>query len=258
MKSSNQKIDDDTRPANEPGHRVIMSAEAYNALQKTLDQAMGEVLADRLRDIPDAEPGKTSSNCIVEAHINSIAMFSFGQAHLPYLIVRDKFSLSGYGSDHSVNVGAAFAGVHADWRRDKNGCWVTNRTFGTDGRYKMLFGDLTVEAARKAANSLVDYIRDHELARNQMVNTPPEDKVTPFMTAVAGHVIIHDGSTGHPLPDDWTGICVAGSDVKKHWYIGRSGGERSYSALQAKDMGSAVLESRRIIQTDQEFSCTAA
>ena len=53
----------------------------------------------------------------------------------------------------------------------------------------------------------------------------------PFMTAVAGHVMIHHRITGATLGENWTGICVSGDNNKAFWYIGFDGGERSYQKL---------------------------
>lgn len=64
----------------------------------------------------------------------------------------------------------------------------------------------------------------------------------PFMTSVGGHVLIHDGKTGNPLPDDWTGICEESRDTSALWLIGRSQGERSYRRLRATDIESARAE----------------
>jgi len=64
----------------------------------------------------------------------------------------------------------------------------------------------------------------------------------PFMTYVGGHVLVHQWKTGDVLPDGWTGLCVDGFNAEKHWYIGREGSERSFTALQAKDQQSAEAE----------------
>lgn len=61
----------------------------------------------------------------------------------------------------------------------------------------------------------------------------------PFMTAVGGHVLIHDGDTGQVLQPGWTGLCTDGSDAKKHWYIGSDAGEMSFTKLNATDAGQA-------------------
>lgn len=62
------------------------------------------------------------------------------------------------------------------------------------------------------------------------------------MTAVAGHVLIHDGESGAPLPEEWTGICVDGSDTNKFWLIGHADGERTFNRLKACDMEAACSE----------------
>ncbi len=253
MKSFEQDLDESTRLAEtDPGKRVTMTAEAYNALQKDMDHAMAEVYAYRLGEIQGASPSKGGSRCIVATRIDDTKQFSFGQAFLPYLVVRDKFALSGYGSDHSVNVITAHATVHAEFRRNKNCVWDTHCSFGTDGTYKVLLGELTVDAARKAANSLVDYVRDSVVIANHYKNLKYQSQVPPFMTTVAGHVLIHDGVKANPLPEEWTGICVDGGDSTKHWYIGRSGGERSFSVLAAKTMRAAILESQAIVKFEAE------
>lgn len=64
----------------------------------------------------------------------------------------------------------------------------------------------------------------------------------PFMTAVGNHVLIHDGYSGNPLADDWQGVCVDGFDNNSYWYIGRSGGERSYTKLRATEAQAAERE----------------
>lgn len=65
----------------------------------------------------------------------------------------------------------------------------------------------------------------------------------PFMTACAGHVPIHSADGRSVLSNDWTGLCVDGSDVSMFWHIGRDNGERSYTALQAKTYDAAAQES---------------
>lgn len=245
MKSFEEQRGEETRLAkSDPGIRITMTAVAYNALQKTLDHAMAEVYASRLGEIPDAAPGKNYMNSLISACVSDTSRFDFGMSHLPYLIVKDM-------SEHSVNVAMAYASVHAESRLSKGSTWDLDASFGTEGRYKVLFGELTVEGARKVANSLVDYVKDQVLVTNRLAGLPYQGKITPFMTAVAGHVLIHDGHTGVTLPDDWTGICVDARDAKKHWYIGQSGGERSFSALAANNIRSAILESEWILQAER-------
>ncbi len=67
----------------------------------------------------------------------------------------------------------------------------------------------------------------------------PTSETLPFMTAVGGHVLIHDGDTGAVLQPGWTGLCVDGRDTKKHWYIGRDAGEMSFTKLSATDAARA-------------------
>lgn len=62
------------------------------------------------------------------------------------------------------------------------------------------------------------------------------------MTAVGGHVLIHDGHSGQVLRDGWVGMCVDASDANKFWWIGRDGAERSFTPLQAKDRPAAEAE----------------
>lgn len=233
-------------------NRVTMTPEAYNGLQKQMDHAMGEVYANRLGEIHGAEPCRSYANSITGARINNTMMFSFCQARMSYSIVRDKFRMSGYGSDHDVSVTTAYASVHADHRQSRKCVWDSNKAYGVDGKHFLLFGELTVEAARKVANCLVDHVRDFVLVANWIENLTCTSRVPPFMTAVAGHVLIHDGDTGATLPETWTGICVDASDTKRFWFIGRSQGERSYSALAAKDMRSAILECQLLIDFERE------
>ena len=47
-------------------------------------------------------------------------------------------------------------------------------------------------------------------------------------------------------------IYVDSRDAKKHWYIGRTRGERSFSALAAKDMRAAILECQLLIKFEAE------
>lgn len=85
---------------------------------------------------------------------------------------------------------------------------------------------------------------DPEVQRVLMQDQPAElsSKAMPFMTAVGGHVLIHDGCSGNPLADDWQGVCVDGFDNNSYWYIGRSGGERSYTKLSATEVQAAERE----------------
>lgn len=53
----------------------------------------------------------------------------------------------------------------------------------------------------------------------------------PFMTVVAGHVLIHEGASGRQLPGDWQGLCVDASSTKAFWLIRQDGGERSFTKL---------------------------
>ena len=87
---------------------------------------------------------------------------------------------------------------------------------------------------------------DVNAAKTLQSQTTPESfnpaRDLPFMTAVAGHILIHAADGCSVLPGDWIGICVDARDVSRHWHIGQDGGERSYTALQAKDFKAAVIE----------------
>lgn len=72
----------------------------------------------------------------------------------------------------------------------------------------------------------------------------------PFMTAVAGHVLIHEPVNGTPLPDDWTGLCVDANDVHSFWYIGCDGGERSFTKLKAREFAEAEIEAAELFKAE--------
>lgn len=236
-----------------PSARVIITPEAYRDLQKQLDHVMAEVYANRLGEIPDASPAKFFVNSLITARVGDTSSFDFGMCQLPYSFVNDRFTMSGYGSDLSVNVDLACASVKAMHKPDgKGAAWDGNPAFGVEGKYELFFGDLTVLAARSLANGLVDYVKAFVQAENKPARLHYEGREPPFMMAVAGHVLIHDGVTGVTLPDSWTGICVDAADARKHWYIGRSRGERSFSALAAKDMVAAFREIVLLVQAEKD------
>ena len=64
----------------------------------------------------------------------------------------------------------------------------------------------------------------------------------PFMTAVAGHVLIHELVSGTPLPDDWAGICEDASDTNKHWYVGQYFTGRSFRPMKEHERLPMLIE----------------
>lgn len=64
----------------------------------------------------------------------------------------------------------------------------------------------------------------------------------PFMTAVAGHVMFHDGETGATL-EDFTGLCTHNS-ITEFWKIYTSRGETAYAKLYAWTRKEAEVEAR--------------
>jgi|GEM_PF-5683474 len=64
----------------------------------------------------------------------------------------------------------------------------------------------------------------------------------PFMTAVAGHVMFHDGETGTTLKG-FTGLCTHNS-ITEFWRIYTSHGEMAYAKLYAWTRGEAEIEAR--------------
>lgn len=75
-----------------------------------------------------------------------------------------------------------------------------------------------------------------------MTNDTQITNPTPFMTMVGGHVIIHDGTSGAPLADKWTGVCVDARNEAKFWLIGHHAGQRTFHLLQSKDLDAAQRE----------------
>jgi hypothetical protein len=90
--------------------------------------------------------------------------------------------------------------------------------------------------------TLVDPVPEVQQAFLREQPAALDSKVMPFMTAVGGHVIIHDGLSGNPLQADWQGVCVDGFDNSSYWYIGRSGNERTFTKLAARDADAAENE----------------
>jgi hypothetical protein len=112
------------------------------------------------------------------------------------------------------------------------------------------------EAQIKALDTAGDHLYNEKSSEYTLVDPEPEVQQTllkdqpaelssqpmPFMTAVGSHVLIHDGYSGNPLADDWQGVCVDGFDNNSYWYIGRSGGERSFTKLRATEAEAAKRE----------------
>jgi hypothetical protein len=67
-------------------------------------------------------------------------------------------------------------------------------------------------------------------------------EILPFMTDVAGHVLVHDPKSGEAYPPEWTGVCVSASDTTKHWYVGQEKTGPSFHKLAAVDPVSARQE----------------
>ncbi|MCK4118357.1 hypothetical protein ACI2UK_13930 [Ralstonia nicotianae] len=70
----------------------------------------------------------------------------------------------------------------------------------------------------------------------------PNAGALPFMTTVAGHVLIHEPLEGRVLPGDWTGLCVDAGDTSSFWYIGFEAGERSLTRLDARTVATALQQ----------------
>ena len=66
------------------------------------------------------------------------------------------------------------------------------------------------------------------------------------MTVVAGDVLIHNGDSGAPLPEHWTGICVDAGDASQFWLIRHDGNERSFDKLRATDFDTARAEATEL------------
>lgn len=65
---------------------------------------------------------------------------------------------------------------------------------------------------------------------------------TPFLSVKDGQSVISSNESGAVLKSNWIGVCCDGKDANKYWYIGSAFGERSYSALKARDYTSACIE----------------
>jgi hypothetical protein len=78
----------------------------------------------------------------------------------------------------------------------------------------------------------------------------------PFMTVVAGHVLIHEGGSGRTLASDWQGLCVDANNSKAFWSIGQDGGERSFTKLpvDVTNWGAA----REYMQTLQDLQAVSS
>jgi len=70
----------------------------------------------------------------------------------------------------------------------------------------------------------------------------PAPLVLPFMTAVAGHVLVHDGETGATI-EGFRGVCTSAS-VTEFWCIYTWRGEAAYSKLYAWTIEEARFEAR--------------
>lgn len=82
----------------------------------------------------------------------------------------------------------------------------------------------------------------------KQIKREPASLVLPFMTAVAGHVLVHDGETGATI-EGFRGICTSAS-VTEFWRIYTWRGEAAYSKLYAWNIEEARFEARylRIIR----------
>lgn len=255
MTSKNDSLDEDTRLANsDKGRRLELTSEQHDRLWKDINQAMAEVYANRASEIPGASACKSYNNSIVSYEIAGVAMYTFGVAFLPYLNVRDKCSMSGHSTNVSINLETSKASVQCERRAHTLREWRNDDSFGIDGRFSVLFSDLTVEGATRTANALVDAVKAHVDLRNTKAESALSGARTPFMTHVAGHVLIHEHDTGKPLLPNWTGICVDGGDSTKYWYIGQCEGERSFSALSSRTLAAAILEAKPIINFESELA----
>ncbi len=66
----------------------------------------------------------------------------------------------------------------------------------------------------------------------------------PFMTAVGGHVMFHDGETGATL-ENFTGLCTYNS-ITEFWKTYTSRSERAYVKLYASTREEAEVEARYV------------
>ena len=91
-----------------------------------------------------------------------------------------------------------------------------------------------------------------------------DEKPPAFMlrNATSGLTELRDWNTGAPLPGDWTGIAQGDEDGRSgsgaaFWYVGRSGGERSWNKLKAEDYPSARAEAETLAQREREAPTAA-
>lgn len=236
MHSENQRI-----PVNSVANAaptLVLTEDEYNALNERMNAAMLAIYMARVSEISGTATRKSFANCLF-AYVVGDLMFSFLDTRLFYRPVRQADGSYKANPDRIVTVSTSCTLVRCDRRVDGNNSWSTNPDFGPDGKVRAMFREMTPEAAERCANALVDSVKD-------FLNDGLLGLNLPFMTAVAGHVLIHDGITGMVLPDTWTGMCTGTEGKARFWYIGRSHGERSFSALQDKTAGAALNASNLI------------
>lgn len=210
---------------------ILLTEDDYDALTGQMDAAMLAVYMARASEIPSVKTRKSYENCLCAYAIGDL-MFSFLDAKLYYRLVKQ--ANGRYDTDRNVTALTSCTSVGCDRRVNGSNTWTSHTGFGEEGKVRALFRELTVEAAQRCANALVDSVKDFLNGDVRLgLNLP-------FMTAVAGHVLVHDGCTGQMLPDSWTGLCTGTEGQTRFWYIGRSRGERSYSALQEATAGAAL------------------
>ena len=209
-----------------------MTEKEYDALCWRMDEAMLAVYKARASEISGVTTRKSYGNSLCAYAIGNL-MFSFLDAKLYYRLVRQADGRR-YSPERNVTALTSCTTVHCDRRIDDSNSWGTDLAFGNEGVVRALFRDLTVEAAVRCANALVDSVK---YFLNGDVRLGLD---LPFMTAVAGHVLVHDGSTGQRLTDNWTGLCTGTEGKTRFWYIGHSQGERSFSALREMTAGPAL------------------
>lgn len=255
MTSKIDSLDEDTRLANsDKGRRLVLTSEKHDRLWKEINQAMAEVYADRAGEISGASACKSYTNSIVSYEIEGVALYTFGVAFLPYLNVRDKYSMSGHSTNVSINLEISKASVRCERRAHTLREWRNDDSFGIEGCFNVLFGELTPADATKTANALVDAVKAHVALMNAKAESALNGARTPYMTSAPGRVLIHEHDSGKPLQDNWTGICVDGGDSTKYWYIGQCEGERTFSALSSKTLAVAILEAESIIKFESDLA----
>ena len=102
---------------------------------------------------------------------------------------------------------------------------------------------------------LAEVTHQVEVARQNRIDagavaTGDTGPAIPFLMMVEGKGNVCDGETGDVLPGDWTGVCVDSSSIHSFWYIGRSGGERSFTKLQATTYEAALAEAQATIDSE--------